>query len=166
MKPVLPALSYRGALKVAALVLIVFVVVACGNRATRTGLVYRVNPPGASLQYLALAEDGSARARLRLENFSTVPTVFGRVDLMLFVDERPVGRIDVDAGIELPPLKGDAIDVAVSIPPDTVLALRRANREIRYRLEGALFTTDPRARTPIAFDSRLTPVPGRHGEFR
>jgi hypothetical protein len=166
MDIVLPAIRYRGALWVAVLVFAVLALVACGNRATRSGLIYRVNPPGASLQYLALAEDGAARAQLRLENFSTVPTLFGRVDLMLFVDGRPAGRIDIDAAVELPPLKGDAIDVTVSMPRDTALALRRANREIRYRLEGVLFTTAPRSRTPIEFDSRLTPVPGRHGEFR
>ncbi len=158
MNAVLPVSRLRGALTIAVLVFT--------NRATRSGLIYRVNPPGTSLQYLTIAEDGSARAQLRLENFSTVPTMFGRVDLMLFVDGRAAGRIDVDAAIELPPLKGDAIEVAVSMPPELALGLRRGNREIRYRLEGVLFTTTPRARAPIEFESRLTPVPGRHGEFR
>lgn len=166
MNAVLPVSRFRSALSIAVLLFTVIALTACASRATRSGLIYRVNPPGASLQYLTIAEDGSARAQLRLENFSTVPTLFGRVDLMVFVDGRPAGRVDVDAAVELPPLKGDAIDVAVSMPADLALGLRRGNREIRYRLEGVLFTTEPRSRTPIEFDSRLTPVPGRHGEFR
>lgn len=156
----------RRALQVLLVALAVLVLVACGGRTTRSGLVYRVNPPAATLQYLDLRGEGKARASLRLENHSTVPTTFGRVDLMVHIDGRAVGRIDLDAGVELPPLRGDAIEVEIAIAPEKLAALRSGAREIRYRIEGALFTTAPRARTPIDYDSRLSPVPGRPGEYR
>lgn len=141
----------------------------CGPGATRTGLIKRINPPSAAFERLNLADDGSTRVALRLHNFSTVPMTYGEVSAAIRIDGRAAGQLLVNAGIEIPGLSSDVIDIELPVDAqarERIVSAGRAGAAISYGLEGSIQTTVPSQRFPFLFDSRLNPVPGRPGEFR
>ncbi len=140
-----------------------------GGGATRTGLIKRINPPSAAIERLNLADDGSTRVALRLHNFSTVPMTYGEIMATIRINGRSAGQLLVNAGIEIPGLSSDVIDIELPIDAQARVEIERAGRAagaISYGLEGSIQTTEPAQRFPFLFDSRLNPVPGRPGEFR
>lgn len=155
-----------GAFVVAALAM---VLAGCGAGATRTGLIKRINPPSAAFERLNLADEGSTRVALRLHNFSTIPMTYGQITATIRIDGRTAGQLLVNAGIEIPGLSSDVIDIELPLDARARARIARADREagaFSYGLEGTIQTTAPAQRFPFLFDSRLNPVPGRPGEFR
>jgi hypothetical protein len=143
---------------------------ACGGSRTSTGLIKRVNPPSASLERLA-ATDPAAPVRLavRMQNFSTVATRFERIEAAIGIDGWPAGQLVASPGIEIPGLSSDVIEIDWSPTADErtrIDAAARGGRALRYRLEGTIETSEPSGTFEFEFESRLTPVPGRPGEFR
>ena len=144
---------------------------ACGAGGGRTqaGLIKRINPPSASIEGVSAGSAGPVRLTLRLQNFSTVPTRFGRIEADLAIDGRPAGRLVQDAGIEIPGLSSDVVPAEAGLDPAArarLDAATAAGAAVAYRLEGKIGTTDPADTWNFTFDSRLNPVPGRAGEFR
>lgn len=141
---------------------------ASGGR-TQSGLIKRVNPPSASIEWLAAGAPGAVRVSVRLQNFSTIPTRYGRVEATVELDGAAAGRLAFDAGIEIPGLNSDVVGAEFVPYPsarERLDAAAAAGRAIAYRLEGTIATTQPGDTWKFTFDSRLNPVPGRPGEFR
>jgi hypothetical protein len=141
----------------------------CGGGRTSTGLIKRVNPPSASIDRLNASDPATIRLSLRLQNFSTVPTRFEQFDAGISLDDAPAGRLQAAPGIEIPGLTSDVVEIAWSpaaADRARVAAAARDGRVLRYRLEGTIRTSEPAGTFEFEFESRLTPVPGRPGEFR
>lgn len=141
---------------------------ASGGR-TQSGLIKRINPPSASIEGLAAASPGAVRVAVRLQNFSTIPTRYGRVEAALDIDGAAAGRLAFEAGIEIPGLSSDVVPAEVTLYPsarERLDAAVAAGRAVTYRLDGTIVTTEPGDTWKFTFDSRLNPVPGRPGEFR
>jgi hypothetical protein len=161
-----PLVARLAVLAVAALLLS-----ACsaGGGRTQSGLIKRINPPSASIEGLAAASPGAVRIAVRLQNFSTIPTRYGRVEATLEIDGAAAGRLAFDAGIEIPGLSSDVVAAEVALYPaarERLDAAAADGRAVTYRLDGTIATTEPDDNWKFTFDSRLNPVPGRPGEFR
>lgn len=136
---------------------------------TSTGLIYRINPPGAQLAGLEIDVDGRGMMQLRLANFSTVPMRFAEVSVVLSIDGAAAARIDTAPGIVIPALSNDVIALSVAFEP--AAQIRIAERSsgggtLSYALSGYVRTEEPNGRFPVDFQSRLNPVPGKPGAFR
>jgi hypothetical protein len=143
--------------------------VGCGSRATSTGLIYRVNPPGVSVQALRVVDDqGGAEVTLRLANHSTVATSFAEVEFQLSLDGMPNINMSAAPGVTIPALSSDVISIRVDLTQDGRDALGRAEARgnLPYVISGRITTESPDGRHRVDFSSRLNPVPGRPGEFR
>ena len=83
----------------AALALLLLAVVAgCAS-----GPPKRVFPPQASLQELRVQPDGQWAASIRIQNFSTVPMRFSRLEATLSVNGAEATRISLDPGLSVGP---------------------------------------------------------------
>lgn len=128
---------------------------ACGGG----GIVKRINPPVASVQQLRVAADGSWSLVVRVNNFSTVPMRFERIDSSLSVAGGASVPVIVSLGFDIPGQSAEVVEATVrgntTIDP---------SRSFAYRLSGTIATSEK------SFDfekeSRLEPVPGIPGEFR
>jgi hypothetical protein len=126
------------------------------------GIVKRINPPVASVQQLRAAPDGNWSLVLRINNFSTVPMRFERVEAVLSVD----GSADVPVAASLAfDVPGQSAEVvSVTVRGNRTLD---ATRGFAYRLVGTITTSAPDDdRFEFEKQSRLEPVPGIPGEFR
>lgn len=142
---------------------------ACGGGRTQTGLIRRINPPSAALERLTVANGTPVSVAIRLQNFSTVPTGYGLLDAAVSINGWPVGRLQVEAGIDIPGLSSDVISAQLPLADADRARIDAAvtrGAALAYRLEGTIQTIDPDGRFEFEFESRLTPVPGRPGEFR
>lgn len=129
----------------------------------------RVWPPQASLQQVAVQDDGQWRLDLRLQNFSTVAMRYDQVELRLDVAGIDAGRLSLRPGLTVSPGSAEIVEVlltptdAAREPMDTVL---RTRKSLRYRLTGRIVSGDPRGSYDIEFSSALNPVPGLDGVLR
>lgn len=150
------------------LLLAALVTSGCASKATSTGLIYRINPPGVSVQALRVEEVGPAVVTLRLANFSTVATTFAAVDLELRLGGAAPIAIAATPSLEVPALSSDVAEFRVALPPEARQAVERAAAAgaLPYAIAGRVTTASPDGRRRVEFESRLSPVPGRAGEFR
>ncbi|MBP7625051.1 MAG: LEA type 2 family protein [Xanthomonadales bacterium] len=140
------------------------IVAACASAPPK-----RINPPALSIQRLAMPDSGSADVELRLQNHSDVPMRFATIDLKLRFAGVDAGTLRVQPGIEVAPHNAEV--VAVQIDPTRraevagVLADLR-DGTVHYQLRGTIDISEPERQYDINFESRLSPVPGKPGEFR
>jgi hypothetical protein len=151
-----------------ALMLAAVVISGCASNTTSTGLIYRINPPGVSVQALRVDEGGPAVVTVRLSNFSTVTTTFAAVDLELRLGGAAPITISANPSLEVPALSSDVAEFRVELPPEAREAIARATAtgDLPYAIAGRITTSAPEGRHRVEFESRLSPVPGRAGEFR
>jgi hypothetical protein len=148
-------------LRLVALCFIAFALFACGP-------VKRVNPPAATVQRLAIAND-ALTLDLRLQNHSDIETRFGFIDLDVSIEDTGVGRIEQSAGITAAPHSVEIVTITLPIAGDARAAIDAAvagGKSLRYRIEGRIETEEPGGDYPLEYESRLSPVPGRPGEYR
>lgn len=140
----------------------------CGTKATPTGLIYRVNPPGVSVQALRIDAAGQAVVTLRLANHSTVATTFAAIELDLVLDGTPAIAIAATPDLEIPALSSDIAEFPIELDVAARRAIDRAQTggALPYFIAGRITTADPDGRHRVEFTSRVSPVPGRPGEFR
>ncbi|MEO6065452.1 MAG: hypothetical protein ABIP49_06730 [Lysobacterales bacterium] len=156
--------TMSGALQVTLALMLTALLVACGD-----GIRELINPPGASVQQLRADAQGPWQVTLRLQNFSNVRTEFASVDLALFVGGVRAGTLKRSAALAV---EADSVElVQFELAPTAAAREALAAPSVReagiaYRLEGRLVTSEPRGSYPLSHDSRLTPVPGRAGEYR
>lgn len=129
----------------------------------------RIWPPQASLQELAVQEDGTWQLAVRLQNFSNVAMTFDQATLDLHIAGQPSGQLALTPRLRIGPGSTDV--VTLRLPPDFEAAGRVADAlqtrsGVRYRLQGQIVTSDPNGRHATEFESVLTPVPGLSGVLR
>ena len=125
------------------------------------GMVKRINPPAASVQQLRVADDGSWSLVLRINNFSTVPMTFDRLDATLAVAGHPGIPVSVSLAMDIPGMSAEVAQATVR--GNAKLDPARA---FDYRLTGTIVTSEPGDTFEFDKESRLEPVPGLPGEFR
>jgi hypothetical protein len=133
------------------------------------GVKRRINPPRASLQELAVQQDGSWRASVRLQNFSTVSTQFADVDAELEVGGQDAGPLRLQPALSVGPESADVVVVTIAptAAAKTVVASALASgRSVRYRVAGRIVTSEPKGTFEFEYESALTPVPGLSGVLR
>lgn len=132
------------------------------------GPVKRVFPPEARVQELRIDGD-SARLQLRVQNFSTMPSLLEGYSLSLEIADAPAVRLDGAPATALLPQAPEIVELAITLDPAALDRARRAlqaGTALRYRLHGSL-TVEPHGRpTPIDYRSALSPVPGLPGVLR
>jgi hypothetical protein len=139
---------------------------ACG------GPVRRVSEPAAGIQQLAVAADGSWTVDLRIDNFSSVPMRFDRVDVAVTIGGAPAGRMIGTPGLQIGPESADVASLRMTPGPEARLRIADAlagGRGIDYALDGRLDAA-PEGGGLRSFDvdrrSTLSPVPGLPGVLR
>ena len=129
----------------------------------------RVFPPQASLQEVRVQPDGQWVAQVRIQNFSTVPMRFSRLEATLTVNGQEATRISIDPGLSVGPGSNELVQHAFTpaagprAAVDQALANRRA---VRYQLTGRIASSEPATDHPFEYQSALDPVPGLTGILR
>ncbi len=127
-----------------------------------------VFPPRASIQQLAQQADGSWKLQLRLQNFSSVPMGFAKVEAKIEIAGSEAGSVSVSPAIRVGPESADLFEA--SLRPTSAAAAKVAalhgDSSVRYKLSGRIVTTDPAGDYPYSFESQLSPVPGMDGVLR
>jgi hypothetical protein len=129
----------------------------------------RINPPRASVQELAVQDDGQWKVSVRLQNFSSVPTQFEDVDAQLEVGGQPAGALKLQPALSVGPESADVAVVVIapqSGAKSAVAAALAAGRSVRYRVSGQIRTREPKGSYKFEYDSALNPVPGLPGVLR
>jgi hypothetical protein len=128
----------------------------------------RVFPPEARLQELALQGDG-ARVQLRVQSFSTVPSVVEAYALTLEIAGTEAARFDGAASTTVLPQTAEIIALDARLDAAATARARDAlanGTALRYRLHGTI-TVEPNGRAyPIDYSSALSPVPGLDSVLR
>jgi hypothetical protein len=136
------------------------------------GPVKRVSEPSASIQQLEVRADGSWNLALRLQNFSTVPMRFERVDLRITAAGQDAGTLVATPSLTVGPESADIATLAFTPSANAKIALANAlaeGRSLDYTLEGEVVAAAGDARSRpyrLRRNSALSPVPGMPGVLR
>lgn len=129
----------------------------------------RIFPPQATLQELRVQPDGQWVAQVRIQNYSTVPMRFSRLEATLSVNGQEATRISIDPGLSVGPGSNELVQhvftpaAGPKAAVDQALANRRA---VRYQLTGRIASSEPESDHPFDYQSALDPVPGLAGVLR
>jgi hypothetical protein len=129
----------------------------------------RINPPRASVQELAVQDDGQWKVSVRLQNFSSVPTRFEDVDAQLEIGGQPAGALKLQPALTVGPESADVVVVMMAPQAGAKAAVATslgAGRSVRYRVSGQIRTSEPKGSYKFEYDSALNPVPGLPGVLR
>jgi hypothetical protein len=164
--PVSPRRAPRSFAFPIVIVLICTVLAACGGNG---GLPRRINPPGATIQQWQTSADGSWQLTLRVQNYSTVPVRFDRIEATLSIDGVAAGALSLALDTEIPGQYAEVFSATVTPSAAAREQLTRVaadHRGFGYRLNGTVSTAKPDDRYPLDYTSTLTPVPGVSGQYR
>ena len=129
----------------------------------------RVFPPQASLQEVRVQPDGQWVAQVRIQNFSTVPMRFSRLEATLTVNGQEATRISIDPGLSVGPGSNEQVQHAFTPAAGPKAAVDQAlasRRSVRYQLTGRIASSEPATDHPFEYQSALDPVPGLTGILR
>ena len=136
--------------------------------ACSSGPPRRVYPPQATVQELRVQPDGRIAATLRIQNFSTVPMTFNRLQATLTLAGTEAARIDIDPSLTVGPGSNELVKHEFAPTPAVKAALDAAfagSRSVRYALAGRIADSEGRD-DEFTYDSALDPVPGLTGVLR
>ena len=122
-----------------------------------------VFPPQARIQQLEPGSDGHWRIALRLHNFSTVAMRLSRVEAALEIEGIAAGQILLDTPISVSASSVEVVAITLDANPEATAVLEQAlagSGGIGYRLEGRIFSEEPRRDFAFEFASRLDRAPG------
>lgn len=137
-----------------------------------SGPARRVSEPAARVQQLTVQADGRWSVELRLENFSSIPMRFDRVDLAMTLGGAEAGRLSANPALTIGPESADTITVALAPAAAGKLAAADAlasRRGVDYTLAGTLAATPDEGKQrsyDIDRSSALSPAPGLPGVLR
>lgn len=150
-------------LRVFAVVSLCLLLAACASGPPR-----RIFPPQATVQELRVQPDGRIAATLRIQNFSTVPMTFTRLQATLTLAGSEAARIDIDPSLTVGPGSNELVKHDFAPTPAVKTALDAAfagSRSVRYELDGRIADSEGRD-DAFSYDSALDPVPGLTGVLR
>ncbi len=148
-------------------VFLLFCVLALAGCAS--GPPKRVFPPQVRVQELSVPAQGGWSLQLRVQNFSTVPITYDRIDLELRLDGRSVGKLALTPDLTVGPGSAEILDPSLSPSSEaaTAIAARlKTGGAVRYQIIGSIHSADPRRDYPIDYESALNPAPGLTGVLR
>lgn len=151
-------------LKTALALLLLALVAGCAS-----GPPKRVYPPQASLQELRVQPGGQWLALIRIQNFSTVPMSFSRLEATLSVNGQEATRISLDPGLTVGPGSNETVQhvfTPAAGPKAAVAEALASRRAVRYQLNGRIASSEPATDHPFEYQSALDPVPGLAGILR
>lgn len=160
----MPATAHAS-LKCTLLWLAIALLSACSSGAVRK----QINPPSASIQQLAVLQDGQWRLTVRLQNFSNVPTAFKQVTAKLLVGGQDAGSFELAPAITIGPESADVLTTTIKPALGAKLVVASAlaaGQSAAYALSGSIATTSPKGNYPFRYDSALNPAPGLGGVMR
>lgn len=140
--------------------------------ACKSGPVRRVSEPAARIQQLTVKADGSWSVDLRVENFSSIPMQFDRLDLQLKLGEESAGQLQAQPALSIGPESADVVTIALKPASGARIAIADAlagGRSLNYSLKGDIVATpsETKQRTfQIDRSSALSPAPGLAGVMR
>lgn len=140
--------------------------------ACATGPVRRVSEPMVSIQQLTVQADGQWAVDVRVQNFSSIPMRFDRLDLTLATGGTRAGQLQAQPGLDIGPESADVVQVRLQPASEARVLVADAlasGRSIAYRLEGSTDAVpqDGRSRNfKLERSSSLNPVPGLVGVLR
>ena len=151
-----------------ALVALALLLAACAGG----GPVRRVSEPAANVQQLTVQADGSWLVDVRIDNFSSVPMRFERVDLAMTIAGQAATSLQASPSLTIGPESADVASLPFS--PSAQARLRiadalAARRSVAYTLAGRLDAVPEdggRRSFDIDRQSAMTPVPGLPGVLR
>lgn len=152
----------------ALLLLSLLLLAACGS----SGPVRRVSEPAANIQQLTVHADGSWTVELRLDNFSSIPMRFERVDATLAIAGQPPLALHAAPGISIGPETADVVDIRLVPSTGAKLAVADAlvrDARVSYHLGGTVRATPEKGSSrsyDLDRDNALSPVPGLAGVLR
>lgn len=129
----------------------------------------RIFPPQATLKELRVEADGQWVAQIRIQNYSTVPMRFSRLEATLSVNGQEATRINIDPGLSVGPGSNELVrhSFTPAAGPKAAVAQALASRgSVRYQLTGRIASSDPASDHPFDYQSALDPVPGLTGVLR
>lgn len=144
--------------------LLIALLTACSS-----GPPVRVFPPQASVQELRVQEDGQWVANVRLQNFSTVPMRFSRLQATLSIAGQEATRIDIDPDMSVGPGSNELVRHVFTPAAGARAAVSDAfanNRAVRYQLTGRIASAEHETDDDFDYSSALNPVPGLTGVLR
>jgi hypothetical protein len=106
---------------------------------------------------------------MRIQNFSTVPMRFSRVEASLAVGGAEASRVDLDPSLSVGPGSIELVrhTFTPAPGPKAVVDQALANRQaVRYQLSGRITSSEPPSEHPFEYQSALDPVPGLDGVLR
>lgn len=136
------------------------------------GPVRRISEPAANLQQLTVQADGSWSVEVRIDNFSSVPMRFERIDLAMTIAGQPAAALQATPSLMIGPESADVVTVRAMPPSGAKLAVADAlsrGRPIDYHLEGTLTAAPENGGARdyrINRDNALSPAPGITGVLR
>ncbi len=137
--------------------------------ACSSGPPKRVFPPQASLQELRVRDDGQWEAKIRIQNFSTVPMVFSRLEATFSIGGVEATRLDLDPALSVGPGSIELVSQVFTPAAGPAAAVQQAlvsRRGVRYQLTGRITSSEPASEHPFEYQSALDPVPGLTGVLR
>lgn len=129
----------------------------------------RIFPPQATVQEVRVQDDGRWAVQVRIQNFSTVPMRFSRLEATLSVNGQEATRIEIDPALSVGPGSNELVQhvftpaAGPKAAVDQALASRRA---VRYQLTGRLASSEHSTNDAFDYQSALDPVPGLTGILR
>ncbi len=124
-------------------------------------------PPRASIQQLTVQPDGSWKVQLRLQNYSSVSTTFGKVDAKIQIAGNAAGSVSASPAIRIGPESADTVETTLTPSAAAAQAVGTLHTgNLRYTMAGKITTTDPAGDYAYTFESVLSPVPGLTGVLR
>ena len=128
--------------------------------------------PAANIQQLTVQADGSWSVEVRIDNFSSVPMRFDRVDLALALAGQEAASLRATPGLSIGPESADVVTVHTLPPAGARIAIADTlarGRSIHYHLQGTLVAAPEKGGTKeyeVERDNALSPVPGVTGVLR
>lgn len=129
----------------------------------------RVWPPQPSIQEMTVQADGSWTLRVRIQNISTVPMRYERVEATLRIAQFEAGRLSLMPGVSVGPNSAETVETTLIPNAEAARAVQDAlssGRGVRYAFEGEIASSDPRRTDRFTHQSVLSPVPGLDGVLR
>ena len=113
--------------------------------------------------------DGSWTLRVRIQNISTVPMRYERVEATLRIAQFEAGRLSLMPGVSVGPNSAETVETTLIPNAEAARAVQDAlssGRGVRYAFEGEIASSDPRRTDRFTHQSVLSPVPGLDGVLR